>query len=545
MDYSYVDELMSGYVWYKKLKDVSLSDAIRQEFEKYYKKITGYKGSFNDSIEQELTNLAENIKQQVRNELLSAGIKKRIYVKEYVEFLFKACLLMMDKFGVEQNKATAILGMPRSAYYKLDIYPLRCYDAYMGMVDEDNRYALKPNDKDSDGIQIIRCINREIQSKYACSRFVGVCNDLDIFANVPLQSGKKFIMTYNNNFLDVARYYFASGNFLSDDEKTLSGQIKDKIVSIMKLNNQSVKSGSVESILFNAYLWDVLKDGCEEYGDEINNSKKYYIYLNDILEEIRDDGRDVDEVIMNNGMADDNEALKYYKTFDDYTISTKFKWNEKNRKKVISVLEELLANIKDGLIRKVYKDVKKKDVLESFKSYRDWLVRAIDNDCGVLDLHNEPEDDKVFLAAVYWIREVFGLDKISSEKYDTILKYLSTAKISDYVDRISRSPKNERYLLLKSVDFKLFGKQKMGEDDEVEGFDEINLEELCSLPDKQLRPILLYIDAEAYPNVFDVIQDIKCLSNIIFVLHTKEVMSDMNVLSCELNLYYYIGEMKK
>ena len=271
MDYSYVNELMSGYVWYKKLKDVSLSDAIRQEFEKYYKKITGYKGSFNDSIKQELTNLAENIKQQVRNELLSAGIKKGIYVKEYIEFLFKACLLLMGKFGVEQNKATAILGMPRSAYYKLDIYPLRCYDAYMGMVDEDNRYALKPNDKDSDGIQIIRCINREIQSKYACS----------------------------------------------------------------------------------------------------------------------------------------------------------------------------------------------------------------------------------------------------------------TAKISDYVDRISRSPKNERYLLLKSVDFKLFGKQKMGEDDEVEGFDEINLEELCSLPDKQLRPILLYIDAEAYPNVFDVIQDIKCLSNIIFVLHTKEVIGEM------------------
>ncbi|MBU5477626.1 hypothetical protein KQI69_00215 [Eubacterium sp. MSJ-13] len=103
------------------------------------------------------------------------------------------------------------------------------------MMDEDNRYALKPNDKDSDGIQIIRCINREIQSKYACSRFVGVCNDLDIFANVPLQSGKKFIMTYNNNFLDVARYYFASGNFLSDDEKTLSGQIKDKIVSMQRM----------------------------------------------------------------------------------------------------------------------------------------------------------------------------------------------------------------------------------------------------------------------------------------------------------------------
>lgn len=539
MKYKYVDEIVSGYVWYRELKDVKLSDSVKLEFKRYQESIEGYQGAFTDALKQKLTQKAGDIKQQVSDELRSLGMKGEIYVKEYVDFIFKASLLLIGKFGLGQNEAFDVLGLARSAYYKLGIYPSRCYDAYVGMEDKDNRYSLKVDGSDSLGVQIARCINREVQAKYACSQFIGVGNDLDVFANIPLQSGKKFIMTYSKKFLDIARYYFASGNFLSDKEKPLVGQIKDKITCIMKMDIRQVKNGSVENILLDAFLWSISSDKGEKYGC----NKDYYIYLSDILEQIKDDGRDVDEVIINSRMNDAENGQNFYNIFANYRTKTGFKWNEENREKVISSLEEYIYNFKSDQIQKMYKYIQRENALDCFNQYKTWLVGTMDKGCDGLDLANEPEDDKVFLAAVFWIKEVFGVASVSEEKYKIVLDYLSTAKISDYVDKLSRTPKKQRYLLFQPIDFDLLGKQKS--DDVFKGFGEVNLEEFCRLSNKQVRPTLLYIDAEDYPNVFNLIQDIKGLPNIVFVLHTKNEMSDMKVLSQKLDLYYYTGEMKK
>ena len=178
MKLDYIDNIPFEYVMSDINKDIKLSDKLKMEFNHYYIDINK---SDNKDIDRWTEN-AKKLKSQVELEVQEFGNKKSIYVTDYVQFIFGVSYLFFNKFHMTQKEVASILGMTTSKFSKLDIFPYRCYSAFTKL--DDKRKPLVPDDVNSDGICIAECINKMVQARYACYGFVGVSNDLDLFANM-------------------------------------------------------------------------------------------------------------------------------------------------------------------------------------------------------------------------------------------------------------------------------------------------------------------------------------------------------------------------
>ena len=73
-------------------------------------------------------------------ELANKDIYKKIYVTDYLDFLFGVCYLLFKKYNITQEEAADLIGIKKNQFSKLDIYPRRCYDAF---IKSDERPTIK------------------------------------------------------------------------------------------------------------------------------------------------------------------------------------------------------------------------------------------------------------------------------------------------------------------------------------------------------------------------------------------------------------------
>lgn len=258
------------YEMYKKPLKISLSDEVKREFNYFYSRI-------NDSDSLDIEELKE--KYAAISKLVIAEIrendKKSIHAPEEIQFIFVCSYLLIKKYGVSQSKLASIWGMRENQSSKLDIYPYRSYDAY----EKKDYRSLSPLRKDSEGVRIAKFINKNIQAVHACYGFVGVTNDLDIFANISSTDHKSYILTepsaaLNNDMMELkyclahSRFLFATGNNLGNKIGDYhAGDIKKRIDNLLRMRDGSILEKS-------AKISDMLLDG-DEYKKYVATGDVY------------------------------------------------------------------------------------------------------------------------------------------------------------------------------------------------------------------------------------------------------------------------------
>jgi hypothetical protein len=517
------------YKRYHENKAISLSGDIKVQFNNFYCEIK----NSNKLNTAKWTKTGKNIKSSIERYLTQKGNKKPIYVEEYVQFIFKVSCLLYARYNLSQKKISKILGVNSSKYAKLDIYPIRSWKAYTKLNEDLKKKSLIPEKYDSMGIQIADCINKKIQAIYACAAFVGVSNDLNLFTNIATTDHKKFIMTVPTGIAEdqssrlkknmgYAQYLFATANNLEGIQgQYVSGEIKEKIITLLKMNDNSVlcKSKRLEVFLDAG-------TGYEKYvlGDKRLFDVSDYLVYKRALKEMDEEGRlpDID--------YDDEyrECLDISESGLDYV--------EDNFEKIYDWISMRVGEMKIALLKKMsYGGIRRFDA-DDFADYLECLMKTLyenleTNKKSLISIAKElNRDEKILYAAIYWILNVCVPDNVVETKIKELLKYLKTRKLLDYFDAINKefAEGKKPHTLLKGNDFCI-----------SDIIDEVyDMKPIC-------RPVLLYVDTEAYPHITKYLDEILNEYKIIVVVHDDQHIANeynMQVIDEKLNLYYLEGK---
>ena len=550
MSLLYIEDIPFEYKRYNKNKDIKLSNGLKERFDQYYREIKA-----SDSLKiAEWTEMAKRLKSAVRDEVRKNGNKKSIYVEDYVQFIFGVSYLLFAKdplHPLSQRKVSEILGITPTKYSKLDIFPDRSYQAYTKLDDEpddetnkkpdkkSNKKSLIPGNMDSKGIQIAECINQRIQAVYACYAFVGVSNDLDVFANISTTDRIKYIMTISSGHstdtsvrlmqnMGYARFLFATANnFENVQGQYVSGKIKREIIELLKMRYSSVlcKSKRVEQLL---------SDGSEYKKYIMGNSDdfdltEYRVYKNALLE-----------------MEENNDRLPYRDWYDgdedeDGTYldisESGIPYGEEYFDEIYDWIAQRVSDIRVSLIKKMSYYTRGKFDMADFEDYRLCLLTTLVQDFEINARNPVMVDTKIDLgekiryAAIYWLWEVLGLGQVEEAKVKDIRKWLEKKHLLSYFDSINKEfgKGKKPHTFLEPDDFDILAAVK----------------EVYSTKTELHRPALLYIDAKAYPNIKDCMDRLLSEFRLILIVHDDEgVMSGYNMqdLDQELNLYYLEGK---
>lgn len=551
----YVDEIPFAYKKHKKSKDISLSEKLKTQFNNYYGEI---KESDSPSIEK-WTDLAVSLKSAVGDEVCEKGNKKSIYVEDYVQFIFGVSYLLFDKYKLSQKEVSAILGVPVNKYSKLGIFPQRCYQAYTKLDNISSRKSLKPEDFNSIGIQIAECINKKVQAVYACSAFVGVSNDLDLFANISTTDTKFFCLTsplqFENDDIEsirranyaFARYQFALGNQLFDDDDNYvpAGAIRDKIVQMLKMDDISVISPEGQDELIRKVL---LSD-----SDLKAHMSMGYHYSE--FQSLRDDYRlayenmQIEQEKLEDGYI--NYLIEYYDT--DYESTNKkdtkeFLENDEVVRKYYNLRkrayekreQELLQYINiPSLLRS--KSISIKDWVEVIRKYvKENVIIHAPSENGVFNdkviFFTPTYEDRLKCAASYWISEVFADYDGSDEFYKSVMTYLGCkSSLFNYFDALNALPsgrmKDASSHERKNIHIYM-------RDEKMDISLELDSWNIKSSKENE-RPLMVYLDKNAVAVSTEVIDKLVTKQKAIVIVHDKSKgqKNQLQELSQELGLY--------
>ncbi len=556
-----------------KIKSVSiaLSDKVKFEFNQFYNHINEGCGQI-DILIKELSEEYKNISVQVVDEIRKAGNKKSVHVQEELEFIFICSYLLIDKYKITQKKVASIWGMKENEFSKLGIYPQRCHDAY-------NRQSLvgvkslSPLQDKPKGGEIAQYINQNIQAMYACCAFIGITNDLDIFANISCTDRMAYILTSPLDFTEkedleranyaYARYVFALGNHLYDDEGKLSSAvcIKDKIIDILKMKETAIWIR--DNVLCDIFLKDIdlssyLLDGYD-YGSFWELKKRYKVVVEKVL--MAETACDSDYLI--GGLEYDEHFGAYTMKPDDlYKIepdSEEEGWNyeeficnhledaRKEKKNLEQQMCECL-NLKqifcvqnitiENWLNYVGDFVKEKCILKVSE-------RKADGDIKKKDIQPLFED-RIRAAACFWINEVFKgkQEEAMEEEVNKILDYLEQKEFLFYLNALNAPPAGGKKKA-KQEEQKNIHIHMIAEKGNV--LEQIQDLHTNILSYKAERPILIYIDTKAHDLKKQDIQNILNAWNCILVVHDDKYMKDDDLgakeKNSDLDLYIlHIGE---
>jgi hypothetical protein len=391
-----------------------------------------------------------------------------------------------------------------------------------------------PNETDSIGIRIAECINNKIQARYACSAFIGVSNNLDVFVSIASTDNKKFIMTIPCTANDkqelrlkqnigFARFLFATANNMENVKgRYLSGKIKNKIVELLDMQDNTLLYKSKR-------LEDMLKEG-EEYRDYLkDDSDMQSIY-------------DYRNLFRKYSIMEDEEQLPYIDEdydedyYTDYGIEYSVEYIEDNLEIILEETSRRLEEMKNNIIGNMtYFDGGFS--VEKFEDYRECMLKVLYYDFEIEEKGDIPvvccnmdEEMKILCASIYWVLLAVGEGEVKKEKIEELHKYMRTKNMLAYFDAINKEfdEKGETHTLLKMDSFNIL---------EV-------IDEVCTKRQKYQRPIMLYIDVEAYPNITNYLDDIlKGYGVIIIICDVNKTLSNYNlqILDEELDLYYAEG----
>lgn len=542
---SYQEELPFEYRIYKKQLDIPLSQDTEREFDNFYNRV---KESESFDVEK-LRKEYETVNKFVVKDIRDAGNKKSIHTAEELQFIFSCSWLLIEKYKVSQATLATIWGMKENQFSKLDIYPIRAYEAYTKKTDK----HLSPLQENSKGARIAECINKQVQAVHACWGFVGVTNDLDIFANIAATDTKAFVLTSPLHFepgdtesvkranYAFARYLFANGNRMFDDDSrhVPAGCIKDKIISLLNMQDILVmeQDGVLKEVLMSdENLSAYLTDGNYEEFELQREKYKSFVEIVQIRDEMIESGEvpegieyedprfgaiifDEDEI----SLPPLNRNAKAGRTTEEIVIE-----RAEDAQRQIDILEPQLVGSLN--IRRMLSE--RKEILESWiRLIRDSLVR------NTVILHPVFES-KVRAAASFWISEVFKNRKADEETVDEVLDSLKRKELLDYIEALIANPagkmedarpgdKSHIYMISEERDI---------------------LAELQSKPDIKLmetnksrnRPLMIYIDMEAHVVSPQDMEKLAEIVEAVIIVHDggKSVAGmGMQPLNAELGLY--------
>lgn len=568
MSYIYEQSVPFTYKKYTKLKSVNFTDEIKTHLDNFYQDIDKLQKSdyLNDKGKLDKTKMETLISdlsvkyQALRNQYIKPVVEKEykykelLYTQEEVDFIFVCSYALIDEFGVSQVQLAKIFGLNKNKFSKLGCFPVRCHDAYTKLDDESARKSLIPNDSNSTGIQIAECINKEVQAVYACSAFVGVSNDLDLFANISTTDKKAYVLTSPMHFepddtqsferanYAFCRYQFALGNqmFNDEDKYVPAGGLKKKIISMLESGDISILSSEEQDELLQEMLLSNVN--MEAY---MNMGYRY----SDFQVE-RDEYRACyeDMIIEKEKLEDDyqNYLLEYY--VEDY--------NPEEKRKSLALSEDEIVE-KQYLMRKKMFETQEQKILEyinfpTLVGTKEMLISAIrksaksntvfkklsgNGGSETNVVFSEPTyEDRLRSSASYWIAEVFAnydgnedylkgvMDYLG--KRSPLFKYLDSLNYvpSGKMDEANPSERKNIHICMRDEEMDIFS--------ELEGLGiKLAKDEKC--------PIMVYLDKDAMVVEEEQVQKLLTQRRVVLIVHDADgvVKSYMDVLEESLGLY--------
>jgi hypothetical protein len=377
------------------------------------------------------------------------------------------------------------------------------------------------------GIQIAECINREIQAVYACSGFVGISNDLDFFANISATDRKSYILTRAvepsndpENMLAYPRFLFATANCLEGiPQKYVAGKIKEEIIKLLKMKDNAILYYS--DIIHNKLLDEKEQfEGLRSTGnvEAFYRELKWYRRQQECIKDIKDEyyGDDYFEKLdltedygidlTNVDINDENEVLSHFIDSSDDL-----------KKKLVNRISYDNSKGFDEIIFRDYKESMMYMLINKYKLFSDYQ-RGL---CKGLVL-----EEKIRLAAVYWILETLGLDNTTELCWDNVLEYLKSKKLLGYADSLNKEAKTSKNVHIRF---------------EPNNYDisEI-IKKLSITTGNSFTPTMVYIDTEAYVLSKEYVQMLLNEFNIVLIIRDKTTIAqecDMKPLNQRLKLY--------
>lgn len=587
MSYAYEQSVPFKYKKYTELKSVTFTDEVKTHLDDFYQYIESiceeeYKNSKGkvdkDKLRILIAELASKYK-ELRNQYIKPVVEKEykykelLYTQEEVDFIFACSYTLLDKFNMSQSMLCEIFfGKQRERKYnpktgkeewvrtkenkfsKLGCFPVRCHDAYTKLDDVSARKCLIPNDSNSIGIQIAECINKKVQAVYACSAFVGVSNDLDLFANISSTDKKAYVLTSPMHFepddtpsferanYAFCRYQFALGNqmFNDEDKYVPAGELKKKIIFMFESGDISILSSEEQDELLQEMLLSNVN--MEAY---MNMGYRY----SDFQVE-RDEYRACyeDMIIEKEKLEDDyqNYLLEYY--VEDYNP-------EEKRKSLVLSEDEIVE--KQYLMRKKMFETQEQKVLEyinfpTLLGTKEMLISAIrksaksntvfkklsgNGGSETNVVFSEPTyEDRLKSAASYWIAEVLANYDGNEDYLKEVMDYLGKrSPIFKYLDSLNYVPsgKMDEANPTERKNIHIYMRdEKMNISSELEGLGiKLAKDEKC--------PIMVYLDKDAMMVEEEQIQKLLTQQRVVLIVHDTDgvVKSYMDVLNKSLGLY--------
>lgn len=560
MHLDYIDDLPFEYLISDVNKDIKLSDKIKNEFNHYYINISN---SNNKDINR-WTQEAKRLKKLVESEILESGNQKSIYVTEYVQFIFGVSYLFFNKFHMTQKEVASILGMTTTKYSKLDIFPYRCYSAFTKLDDKKKRKSLIPNDIDSEGIRIAECINKKVQARYACCGFIGVSNDLDLFANIATTDTKYFVLTspmyFENNDEEnikkanyaLARYQFALGNWIFNDESkyVAAGKLKEKILELLQMEDLSVIPANMQDELIRNILLG--KDDLKGY---LQSPADYHEFC-ELREKYRTafENMNIEKEKLEDEYA--NYLVEYYT--DDYDLARHNEMKKKNESSKQLTADEIVEKhyknyqrdfnrYEEQLIKQLNSPALLKNFGVSNKAYFDMLSEWVKSEVVFGNFDNTSDSDTednltshqyeelVKKGAMYWISEVFKNFDGNTDFYNKAVEYLGKySPLFEYLDALNAPPlyKDKAYEL-RDKNIHIYMRDEKGN-----VFSEIDKWGIAPARENK-RPLMVYIDADALTIDEEIIADMMNRKGVVVIVHDKYGVLNkcLDTLDEELKLY--------
>lgn len=546
MSYEYENSITYDFKKYKANKQIEFSANMKTQLDNYYCSIRDMDKAVILSNQgkldkDKLSSLIAELSQQyasIRNEFIKPEVtakykyKEVAFTQEEIDFIFACGYLLIDKFNLTQKQVAKVFGLRSNKFAKLGIFPIRCHNAYTKLEDLSNRKSLVPNNPESEGIKIARCINRDVQAVYGCSAFVGVTNMLDVFANISTTDTKAYVLTRPSveteenlveRLMAYPRFLFATANNLENvtnykQRRYFTGKIKEEVISLLRMKDNKILK---YSNLCKKFIEDEEVDSnfiSTGNTKAFHRELKTYHNQEKLLEDIQK-GYDISDYF-------EDTSCEQYGIWED---DIDFDMDDEDA--LIKYLQKSTQELSEKLIGKMSFVNVKYDV-SVFLDYKMAMLAMLGEKynlyfnyqsgmCDCLD-----DEEKVRLASIFWVIEVLGPDETTEEKRDSLFKYLKTRKLLGYVDSFNKETKKD-------------GKTHIYYEEDT--FDVQSIVSRCTSKNA-IPPVLLYIDGESYKVTEDVLNTLMLNDNLVLVIRDKSGLArkrGLKVLSEETDLYMW------
>lgn len=493
--------------------EFNMSDSLRKAFDAFTNDLTKLVESEKsiDSLCDTFQMKYQLLSKKLIEEMKEKGLDKRAtHSFEELRYMFKWGYMLKEAYPDMTLKSLGdLFGIKNTAFSKLGLYPLRAYD-YQKDVHQSKGYF-----KNTDAHAICEVINDEIQLPYLTNAQIVLSNDTDMFVDLVQGDSKMFVVkrpTFNEgDILSDSIYDHARSCFVNVNIKAGVAQLKDKIISILDMNNPIFSKHFIIEVLRDK---SVMLNGCVRDG----NVDAFLEMRKDYLEGI--ERVDVLESEL------DSDYLDPVVGMDEEQIQVEIEQIKSN----ITRWETVLSNNVAG-DRYMLEYKKSNDLRAYLNSVRDYTLQYhLEMPIGKL-IFEETE-----LAAVYFVIQAFGgVDanyNVSYEDFQKVKEDLKTSRLADYLDRICKDARTPH---IKDISK---GEQLVSKLEQIsnETGQKKYIKKKPVAKGKSNEPVLVYVDTDAYNITQEEIDKILETYQVALVVRSSKTFVGLQTLNEDLHL---------